>query len=263
MWHKGDRGGRHQTPIDTCTTGFHFGTSGLWKQPAGRGMSKHALSIRRTHQVHADGGMLEVKHNEEALGGSDNTALSQDPEGYLTTIPSSAPHVLSISRAFPQACVGWGWAALELWLRYSDRALSGGSSDSAVTYKCQHPSVFCCHRLRTGWIWRDCSRTAVTLWSCRLSRTGDRCAWRAPRLLSTSVLPRIMNQVNTGILFFINVFSLASSMTAGIAVINLRNSGDQIPARLYQTPSARNCLPVERIPKQKQACLPSWLLSKA
>ncbi len=117
MWHWGDRGERHQTPIDTCTTGFHFGTSGLWKQPAGRGMSKHAQSITRTHQAHADGGMLQVKHSEEALGGSDNMAPSLGPEGYLlATIPSPAPHVFLISSAFPQARVGPGWAELELWL---------------------------------------------------------------------------------------------------------------------------------------------------
>lgn len=61
--------------------------------------------------------MLQVKHSEEALGGSDNTAPSQGPEGYLlATIPSSAPHVFSISRAFPKAPVGRDWAELELRL---------------------------------------------------------------------------------------------------------------------------------------------------
>lgn len=72
-------------------------------------MSKHAQSITRIHQAHADGGMLQVKHSEEALGGSDNTAPSQGPEGYLlATIPSPTPHVFLISRAFPQASVGPG-----------------------------------------------------------------------------------------------------------------------------------------------------------
>lgn len=60
-------------------------------------MSKHAQSITRTHQAHADGGMPQVKHSEEALGGSDNTAPSQGPEGYRSAmVPSSAPHVFSI-----------------------------------------------------------------------------------------------------------------------------------------------------------------------
>lgn len=82
---------------------------GLWKQPAGRGMSKHAQSITRAHQAHAGAGMLQAKHCEEALGGSDNTAPSQGPEGYLfTAIPSSAPHVFLISRAVPQAQFGPG-----------------------------------------------------------------------------------------------------------------------------------------------------------
>lgn len=80
-------------------------------------MSKHAQSITRTHQAHADGGMLQVKHSEEALGGSDNMAPSQGPEGYLLTMMSSpAPHVFLISRAFPQARVGPGRAEVELWL---------------------------------------------------------------------------------------------------------------------------------------------------
>lgn len=41
-------------------------------------MSKHAQSITRTHQAQAGGGMLQAKHSEEALGGSDNRAPSQD-----------------------------------------------------------------------------------------------------------------------------------------------------------------------------------------
>lgn len=82
---------------------------GFEKQPAGRGMSKHAQSITRIHRAHADGGMLQVKHSEEALGGSDNTAPLQGPEGYLlAAIPSPAPHVFLISRAFPQARIGPG-----------------------------------------------------------------------------------------------------------------------------------------------------------
>lgn len=90
---------------------------GALKQPAGRGMSKQPQSITRTHQAPADGGMLQVKHSEEALGGSDNMAPSRGPEGYLlATIPSTAPHVFSISRAFPQARVGPSWAELRPWL---------------------------------------------------------------------------------------------------------------------------------------------------
>lgn len=154
---------RHQTPIDTCTTGFHFGTSGLWKQPAHRGMSKHVLSIMRTHQAHADGGMLEVKHSEVALGGSDNMGSSQSPKGYLLTmIPSSGSHVFLLTKAFPQAQVGPGWADLEQWLgqwQGFERRLKW----LVVTYRCQHACVSCCCRLRLGWIWRDFNKTTVTL----------------------------------------------------------------------------------------------------
>lgn len=72
-------------------------------------MSKHAQSITRTHQAHAGAGMLQAKHCEEALGGSDNMAPSQGPKGYLNAmIPSSAPHVFLINRALPQAQFGPG-----------------------------------------------------------------------------------------------------------------------------------------------------------
>lgn len=48
--------------------------------------------------------MLQAKHSEEALGGSDNMAPGRVPEGcLLTVVPSSAPHVFPIIRAFPQA----------------------------------------------------------------------------------------------------------------------------------------------------------------
>lgn len=53
--------------------------------------------------------MLQAKHCEEALGGSDNMAPSQGPKGYLNAmIPSSAPHVFLINRALPQAQFGPG-----------------------------------------------------------------------------------------------------------------------------------------------------------
>lgn len=120
MWCRRDRGGRHQTPIDTRTTVFYFGTLGVWRQPAAPGMWKHAQSITRTHQTHADGGMLEVKHSEEALGGFDNTTPSRSPGGFLlATVPSSTPHVFLISKTFPTALRRPGalseWPGLGQW----------------------------------------------------------------------------------------------------------------------------------------------------
>lgn len=60
--------------------------------------------------------MLEVQHSEEALGGSDNTALSHGPlEAIsLVTVPSSAPDVFLIRRTFPHAYTGSGQAESEL-----------------------------------------------------------------------------------------------------------------------------------------------------
>lgn len=94
-------GGRHQTPTDTRSTGFHCGTSGsspLLQE------CQNTQAITGAHQAHAGGGMLQAEHSEEALGGSDNTAPCRVPEGCLSTVgPSSAPHVFPIIRAFPQA----------------------------------------------------------------------------------------------------------------------------------------------------------------
>lgn len=56
--------------------------------------------------------MLQVKHSEEALGGSDNMAPSPGPEGYLLdhgAFPSSTC-VLNKQGFFPQARLGPGQA---------------------------------------------------------------------------------------------------------------------------------------------------------
>lgn len=79
-------------------------------------------------------------------------------------------------------------------------AVTGGSGNCVVENPCRPRCFFslCCrHRLKAGQIWRGFNTTAVTPWSCRLSHTGDRCDWRAPRLLCSSAQRRITNQVNT------------------------------------------------------------------
>lgn len=146
MWHRGDRGGRHQTLLTHVLLVSTLAPQGLWKQPAGRGMSKHTQSIRGTHQVHADDGMLEVQHSEEAPGGFDNSTLSQDPRRlspHRNLILSSrcAPNKL----VFPTARAVTG-TVTGFW----------NSGDNVVTCKCQNLSVFfVLHLLLQAQSWVD------------------------------------------------------------------------------------------------------------
>lgn len=133
-------------------------------------------------------------------------------EALITWLPHKALKAISSPRCLPQSstCVpnkrgfptGPELARAEPSWSYDWDSVTGLWKDRlewqcGKMRTCQHTGVFCCHRLRAGWIWRDSNKTTATLWSCRLSRTGDRCDWRAPRLLSTSAPARIMNQVNT------------------------------------------------------------------
>lgn len=75
---------------------------GFERQPAGRGMSKHAQSITSIHRAHSDSGMLRVKDGEEALGVSDNTAPSRGPEAYLLAMtPSPGSTCVLNEQSFP------------------------------------------------------------------------------------------------------------------------------------------------------------------